>query len=1113
MVSHVEEQDLVIRVLFGGMTSRDLDVAQLACRATIKFCCLIDNLCRPHDDAKDKPTNVPCEGLQLAACKQHRWWLLVGGRWKKLQSASTLQSSTAHLGPSYKVNAARVQKTVWMADNDYPYGLAAILSLINLWAGSLAEGILCSLLGCFVPDSEHLREVLDVHLSTVLNFSVSENSMGVVAVHALPQTERSAQLLASASSIVCCLNARSQLCSVPVLDMLVSSATSAAKANHTGGAIQHKHLVEKRCAAAKALTRLWSQFPTQISKIGGRCVQSIIDTFKQLLRDGSFVVQSTAVACMFTLIDDGKIGAATAMYLVKMLMYVLVMQLYSNSEIRLLIFANLRHSLDHRVDFPVSVLVHPLANAFDQYGYRNTDFELLEAVARHPQLQPTDAAVVLSVVLNVIMHDPLAARVAAVTAITTIKRQVHSPLLHRLLVGFWTHTLKQLRNTTGNALMPQSVVEVVTATIMLRFEPLNTHLFAATTSEVMHFMRERPDMNHSKPMLMIRSVLSSFRPHHHVQQQHVHARTSATSPAVAATSPHTDETALAQQPATDTEDEAPLEQASSAHTLQQHEDLAHSPRYASSESASPAHASGVVHSDTSVVEIFPDGFFDNAQESFQRYRPVLIKVLRYFLLVNNRKRDNSSEMSRAQWLVFTQTFRISQRNSASARQNGLLNQAEALAIFDQVRQFADVTSGTASGSFATFSAMLWVAATRCSSLVARRWTFSDALLVELGPCSQSPFLCVDTAIAHAMCSYMFDNAVATLAPLEKRSSEVPHAIPLQASLWLGPLVPSQYSLDECKVAGAKGFIVDILDSILFRAVDVHLLPAIVRTTRCPRTVSLLAKYGVVPSTTADDGNDLKTALSTRVTSKPRKAVHLQTYLQKRKTTVEANKKHQIEEEKARSKRQQLKLRQKRKRNKLKLEEYAKKREERRKRQAEEEAHAALMRDRNARRKAAADEKRRQKVKQQIADHHRRKAKLQEEEEEHQQSETSTRGRTHSNRRKQRQKQPKIVGAKPKTVGAKPKTVGAKPKPVAVEQKGESEQKQQTEVGAAEETQQDEGDPHQESGGPQQQTVDPQQAAVDDENAQDNGPPEEAHNGAVEDEGMKAADERQQKEDN
>jgi hypothetical protein len=260
VLRHIEEHDLLLRVLFGGLLSRNCDLAAAAATAVGKFCRLVDRAITTTTTTTDGSTGpgggtttgatsndavvvgsggglaaslvpplspvtrkaaiassnrrrhrsggVAANGgggggsssdsgnggggddhrgdatppFSLRTSAMHRWWLLVGGRWEELRargSKGSFPAGAAAASPlilrdnaasassgagaqSYKQQAEVAKAIAWLADNDKPFGLAAVVSLLCAFTtGTLNRGTAVTLVTSFITRRDQVVAVVE----------------------------------------------------------------------------------------------------------------------------------------------------------------------------------------------------------------------------------------------------------------------------------------------------------------------------------------------------------------------------------------------------------------------------------------------------------------------------------------------------------------------------------------------------------------------------------------------------------------------------------------------------------------------------------------------------------------------------------------------------------------------------------------------------------------------------------------------------------------------------------------------------------------------------------------------------------------------------------------
>ena len=544
------------------------------------------------------------------------------------------------------------------------------------------------------------------------------------------------------------------------------------------------------------------------------------------------------------------------------------------------------------------------------------------------------------------------------------------------------------------------------AIVLMRLEPLNQRLFATTTHEMAAVSGTTPDDN----MVVLRSIMASFLPHHQLgaQQQHdetqAHQQPMAISPTCtstpeitnridsegnvavvhsAITSPTTAATPVNDGGSSEAVEEVPTSPTAST--------AVSSPTNGTLDAPSPRVAHTRPSTSTSSVDAEPVDaamVISNAATTFQLHRTPLLRIFKYFATLRKTKRSTGGKVperrtiTRPEWLVFTSTFGISQPTHQAASSKGLLTTSQACDVFDDVRSIfesrndSDRPKAIFEVDFPKFLALVWAAGQSCRSIVNTRWTFSDAAVLGIASPQRWD---VDEALGHAICAHLFDTAIPALKSKSRAQPlNAAHAIPLQNSLALGQTIPPQYSLSMTNTfhsptgsASSALDVLEILDSVLLAAVGVHFLQPIDRRQAVP---------GGTMSSSAQEAKPKKAARMKL--AKP--ASHLQLYAHKRQQKQHNKKRHKQSEEvqaAERAKQAQAKSENRHRKNKLKLEEYMKQREAQKRQQLENEAEAAKRKARQARKAAAAAAKRRQRDKQRIAEHHQHRMREQQQEEE------------------------------------------------------------------------------------------------------------------------------------
>lgn len=1011
LLRHVEEHDLVLRVLFGGLQSRHLELAEASAVAVSQFChwtstslqqslaslstrgaeldrtpvaplspatrkAAIASAQRKLADRQSLPST---EGRLLhSTLQKHRWWLLVGGRWKLMQTTRpALSPATADPAKSfsYKDHAQIAEVTAWLADNDCPWGLSIVLEFLHRWSAALSPKVKVGLLSCFVQSHDNMSELLFAHIPQL----GTAGSIGTLSSDA--GTQRSAcsvicQEMTAQLAVLASVRSSVSLWTASILERLLTQAVKMIaepkahiRAHTAQGDVAWS---EDRCMALKFMASVWLAFPDAVNAMR-HCVQSVIGCLKTSLREKDRMLQATAVSTVFSLIDGCPVGAATAMYLIRMIMYVAVIDLYGCKSLRSLVFSNVAYILSRNVDFPVGAVTQPLSNAMDQYGYMNTDFDLVEALVRHQQFQPCDAAILLSTLLNIAIHDSRHMRMASALSLNIIKRFAHSPLVHELLQLFCVKTVRQL--LTGEpSFHEEHAASTIAAIVLLRLEPLNARMFAALTSEASGILSASSVPSRGE---LVRSILESFPPHHQVvpkvapkpaphnehheqlssEEHQISDDDTASSPlsrVVAPRSPAADEQKAAEVPSPVTGPVGkPLNQ---------------SPKY----SPITAEHEPVDAVDQEVSEHDADEILSSAASSFQQYRSILLRVFKYFAAQARQRDVPRKGVGRPEWSNLCQIFELSQPNHQAAKKRGLLTPSQALEAFEfAFKLFGPSTSKASSYTFTVdfpqFLALLWIACRECVILNSKRWTFSCAhdqikeIDLEWRP---------DAALAHAACAHMFDTAVGVL--LSDADGPQEHRIPLQASLAFANVLPPQYSAAEMGIEtlGHTELVLDLVDEIVYKAVGVHVLPPIDRSTRTTAIKGLLQQFG-----TSNRTEQSSVALAPGKERSPRKGSHLRSYMEKRRRAHNEEKVKQLNDNKLNAERKK-KMRKKqdalRRKNKLKLEHYMKEREESQRKKEAEAAAAAREEAEKLRRAAAAEARRREKRKAKIAEHKKQK---------------------------------------------------------------------------------------------------------------------------------------------
>ena len=1001
LLRHVEEHDLVLRVLFGGLQSRHLELAEAAALAVSQFChwtstSLQQNLVslstrgaeqertpiaplspatrkaaiasahRKLADRQPLPSTEDRQSLH-STLQKHRWWLLVGGRWKLMHTTRpALSPATTDIAKSfsYKDHAQIAEVTAWLAENDCPWGLSIVLEFLHRWGAALSPKVKVQLLSSFVQSHGDMSELLFAHIPQLeTDSSIGTSSLDAVTQHAAC----SAVCQAMPAQLVVLTSVRSlpSLWSSNILERLLMQAVKVIAEPKTQIRARTAHgdvaWSEERCTALKFMVSVWLAFPEPVNTMR-HCVQSVIGCLKTSLREKNRMVQATAVSTVFSLIDGCPVGGATAMYLVRMVMYVVVIDLYGCKSLRSLIFSNVTYALSRNIDFPVGAITQPLSNALDQYGYMNTDFDLVEAVVRHQQFQPCDAAILLSTLLNIAIHDLGYMRVSSALGLNIIKRFAHSPLIHELLQLFCIKTVRQLL-LGESSFHAEHAAGFIAAIVLLRLEPLNVRLFAALTSEASGILNASPPDSNGA---LVRSILESFPPHHQVAPKPARDNEQLSPKEHVEASSNDESTTSSPVSRVPTPLLSALDEQKTAKATTPVKTANQSPKY----SPITAKQGPDAAADNEVPQRNADEILASAATSFQQYRSTLLRVFKYFAAQSRQRDVPRKGVGRPEWSNLCHVFEISQPNHQAAKKRGLLTPSHALEAFEFAFELfgpsiSKASSYTFTVDFPQFLALLWIACRKCAALNSKRWTFSCALDNSQDMDSNwQP----DVALAHAVCAHMFDSAVAVLSADGANGSHE-HRIALQASLGFANVIPPQYSLTEMGIAtlGHTEIVLELVDEIVYTAVGVHVLPPIDRSTRTTAIKGLLQQFG-----TASRISQSKTSLEGQSQERsPRKGSHLHSYMERRRKVHDEEKMKQLNDDKLNNERKKKMLKKQaalRRKNKLKLERYMKEREESKRKKAAEAAAKSRQEADKLRRAAAADARRREKKKAQIAEH-------------------------------------------------------------------------------------------------------------------------------------------------
>ena len=244
LLRDVEEHDLVLRILLGGLVSLDHRVATAAAEVIASFCRAVDSAlpqkqAELHDIAPDqnqhedededreqlqqpaathRVPNLPPKAqraalasanrkrrqqqqelldeqddnahddeqplvnihlLDMPSCRQRRWWLFVGGRWRYLRDSATNGDVQSPLHDdktrtwSFKEHARRHAAVTWLAESDGPFGLAAVVSLLCSWSGIIPRETVTELVCGFVEHPAQMLAVLDRHVPDLIGNGLS----------------------------------------------------------------------------------------------------------------------------------------------------------------------------------------------------------------------------------------------------------------------------------------------------------------------------------------------------------------------------------------------------------------------------------------------------------------------------------------------------------------------------------------------------------------------------------------------------------------------------------------------------------------------------------------------------------------------------------------------------------------------------------------------------------------------------------------------------------------------------------------------------------------------------------------------------------------------------